>query len=401
MRKIKELQIITFIIMLFNAFFSLPLIIITTLRKKNSVFLIALFFSILGFYFVSSTGAYDIDRYFEAIENPNTYGKVFFNSSKGIIIFLMKLIIFLKLPSNCLSMFVGFIVYYLIFKTYIKVFDYHNISNRKFLFFFFITYISLPITYYLGVRTALGITIFTYSIFHENKYIRTFGIVFSVFFHTMMLLPMIIYFICYFYLKNKIKFSKLIFIISLVLGIILSPNLILEIIKKINAFGYIYIDQGYIIGNWGKNRLDTVDSLAYKVIQTLFYYMRMMIFILYNFSFYCKVTSYKYKKKKDFILENILFFLMCFCCLISNYYTLVTRYSVLTLYLLYFVLLKKNYYFNSNKIIKKLFYLVIMYFMIRYIDDLKSHRISFFLSYFNIFKISLFNMVWDIISNYF
>ena len=63
--KINKVNIVSFSMMFINVFLSLPILIISIYKKKESIFLISLFLAVLGFFFVPANESYDIARYYQ------------------------------------------------------------------------------------------------------------------------------------------------------------------------------------------------------------------------------------------------------------------------------------------------------------------------------------------------
>lgn len=394
--KIKKSNIFIFMVMIINTFFSLPLILYNVYRKKRMTFLVALFFGVLGFYFMPESDGFDIARYFRTVVDSE-YRTIFFRGQKDFFaLALVKLLVFFKLPSNYLPAIVGFIVYYFLFKTYRKVIDINNISKYKYFLFFCVTYVSIPLIAYTGIRSVTGLVIFVYSIFNEKKYVKILGSILVIFIHTSMIVPSVIYLFCLFIFNFEFKYYKQLTIAAMLLGIILTPEFLRNLAIEINKFNIIYISPNYFIGKWGNNYLESIGSFKAMMMNSFFIKFRLVLLLYYNLFIYKKIKQ----SENAYTLNNFLLFFSCFCIVIYRYFVFWERYSNIVILGAYFFSIKCKIISSRNLKEKVLLSLIVLYFFLSALYDIRKYYISFYLSYGNIFKISFFNVILNTINNY-
>lgn len=392
--KINKVNAVSFSTMFINAFLSLPILIINIYKKKESIFLISLFLAVLGFFFVPENEKYDIARYYQTFVDE-IYRKSFFENQGGVIAeYLVNILVYLKLPPNFLPFISAFGSYYFLLKTFELSIDKHTISNLNYLILFFISYISIPIIGYTGIRSLFAAAIFIFGVLKEkNKYMRLIYLIFSIFIHTSMLIPVTIFYFCILFLKKKIKYSRGLIFVSIFLGILLTPNNFIYLIDNINKLNIIYIYPNYILGKWGMGFMETKPTLISKLINYTLLYLRFVIVFYFNI-FMCEKN-----KKNNFAKENFILLFSCFCFILYRYFIFWERYTNILIFIMYFVSISKC--IKKQKIKYNLFGIIITtYFILNLIYDLKRYYICFYISYSNPFKISIFNMIIETLKNY-
>ena len=390
--KINKINILAFALMFINAFLSLPVLILNIYKKKESICLISLFLAILGFFFISSDNTYDIARYYLTFTDE-VYRKSFFEKQGGVIAeYLVNILLYLKLPPNLLPFISAFISYYFLLKTF-KI----SINERKkekiiYLFLFFLTYISIPIIGYTGIRFIPAISIFIFGVFCKKKYNKIFFPILSVFIHTSMLIPVLIFYFCEMFLRNNIKIFKVLIVFSLLMGILISPNTLVYFINKFNELNIIYVNPNYIVGYWGMEYIKSRNTLASKIVYYLLFMLEFLIIIFFNIFIYKKV------KKRN---KNLILFLSCFSLILYRYSTFWGRYTMILILLIFFITLEEFFKKQKNKY-NILMFLISFYFIINLLYDIKKYWLSLYISYYyKFFTVSFLNLILKILENYF
>ena len=387
-----KLNIIIISLMFGNIFLSLPVSLYSIYKKKESIFTISLFLAILGFYFIPETNDYDIARYFLIFEDE-ICRQEFFTSDGGIILkYVIKFLIYLKLPKNMLPFISAFVSYYFLLKVFEKSIDKKNVSNLTYFSLFIISYISIPIIGYTGMRFLPATAIFIFAIIVEkNKYIRLVYMIFSILIHTSILVPVLIFYFCKFFLKKRIRFNKILILTSIFLGAFLEPYKLLNLFNEINKFNIIYISPNYILGKWGMGFIESRITLISKLVNYILLYLRFIIIFLFNIFFYNN------KNNKNFIKKNFILLFSCFCFMLYRYFTFWERYTNILIFIIYFTIILKNIRSIKYNLFK---FMIIIYFFLNLIYDLRKYYICFYISYNNILKISIIDMLIEIIKNY-
>lgn len=393
--KINKVNIVSFSMMFINVFLSLPILIISIYKKKESIFLISLFLAVLGFFFVPANESYDIARYYQTFIDE-IYRKSFFESQGGIIAeYLVNILVYLKLPPNFLPFISAFVSYYFLLKTFELSVNKKKISNLNYTILFLLSYISIPIIGYTGIRSLSATAIFIFAVLKEkNKYMRLIYLIFSIFIHTSMLIPVTIFYFCVLFLKKRVKYSKSLTFIFIFLGILLTPNNFLYLIDNINKLNIIYIYPNYILGKWGMSFMEAKPTLISKLTNYTLLFLRFVIV------FYFNIFIYEKNKKNNFVKENFILLFSCFCFTLYRYFIFWERYTNILILMIYFISISKC--IKKLRIKYNLFGIVIIiYFTLNLIYDLKRYYMCFYVSYSNLFKISIFNMIIEILKNYF
>ena len=391
--RINKINILSFALMFVNVFLSLPILILNIYRKKESIFLISLFLATLGFFFIPADEKYDIARYYQTFIDE-TYRKSFFETQGGIIVeYLVNILVYLKLPPNFLPFISAFTSYYFLLNTFQKSINKNKISNLNYLILFFISYISIPIIGYTGIRSLPATALFIFAIMKEkNKYIKLVYLIFSIFIHTSMLIPVSIFYFCVLFFKKEIKYNKSLIFISVLIGILLTPNNILNIINNINELNIIYISPNYILGKWGMDYMKSRNTFISKTINYILLNLRLLIILYFNL--------FLYEKKKKQVNKNFILLFSCFCLVLYRYFIFWERYTNILILIMYFMSISNC--IKKLKIKYNLFgIIIVIYFILNLIYDLKRYYMCFYISYSNSFKISIFNIIIEILKNYF
>lgn len=395
--KINKINIFSFVLMLVNAFLALPILLLNIYKKKESLLLISLFLAMLGFFFVPATENYDIARYYQMFENEVLRKSAFNYQNDFYAEYLIKFLIYFNLPKNFLAFTSAFISYYFLLKCYVITLDKDkkNVTNFSYMFLFSFTYISIPIIGYTGIRFLPALAIFAFGVLSKKRWTQLLFPIIAILIHSSFVLCTFLFYFCIFFCRKKIKVYIFFIVFSFILGILLNEKVILEVIKEVNRLNIIYISpNNYILGEWGTKFIESRISTTSKIINYIFLGLRVFILIYLNISFY-KIKF----NKKNFILNNFILALSCFCLIFYRYFTIFERFSNVVIMVGYFIfiskyLIKKKYKYN---ILGSIFFI---YFFLNMLYDLRRYYLCFYLSYNNLFKISIFNILVKIIENY-
>lgn len=382
-------NILIFALMFFNIFLAFPIILKNIYQKKESVFLLALFFAIIGFYFRPQMEMYDIYRYYHMFDFPQEL-EIFLKFSKDKYVeHLINLIKEFNLPKYFLGFTSAFILYYFLFKSFFKNL---KIKDKKKYFLAFIVFLSsIPILAYTGIRFFPATAVFIYSIFlyfEKNKrYIIFMGL--ALFIHFSLIIPIFI-FVVYVLFVNKlsIKILKICAIVSFFIGILLNQNLIIEIVKILHKIlNREIVDIVYLTGQWGTGYLSSFNMIGFIVNFTIIN-LRKIILFLYIFIM---------DKKNE--MNKYILMIITFDFIIQQFFVPSERYFFIAYYMILILNAKKIEILKRNK--WGLFYRVILlYNFIVIFFDIKDHYLSLFVSYANIFKISILDIFILCIKNY-
>lgn len=390
--KLNKNNLITGILIFLNNFLGIPVILFNIYKKKESVFFIALFMGVLGYYFIPSNADYDIARYYSMFSDKTLRENTFIYQKDIYAEILINFLIKYNLSKNLLSFSSAFISYYFLIKSLFVVMKQKNIENKKYFMFFSLFFISIPIIEYTGIRFLPAVSIFIYSLilkYRKNKKTYIIFMISSIFFHSSMILLILLFLVNEIIgQKIDIKIYKLFFLISLFLGIILNANRLDNIIKLINKLGYIYLSPAYITGKWGAGYLKRL-----KILEGLYYYRQI---VLLNLKKIVIVAYFLLIKKDNKQIDKYICMLGIVCMSISLFQTPFERYFKVFFFLIII--------FNvSNKLLNKkykennIFYLIIFIYSILILAfDVRDYYYSLFISYSNIVKVSLINILYQV-----
>lgn len=293
--KINKINVIIFITMFVNVFLAFPLILISIFKKKESPFLIGLFFGVLGFYFVPSSERYDLYRYFAAFEAGRDNILTFLSYQNDLYARTLMIGAFnLGLPQNILPALSAFISYYFIFKSLKISLEYNKIEGKKRILSFLFCFLVIPFSDFTGIRYLPAISIFLYSIIlKEIKKSKKWIIYFFIapLIHSFIWINVMLFFLMF---KLKEKTLKWLFVISFILGIIFEYNIsiLYKIIKIINSFGLITIKEIYVNGIWGKDYFEGLNK-NWFIIEKSKILLEQLILYYYFIFFIIKKHSWK------------------------------------------------------------------------------------------------------------
>lgn len=393
--KISKINLLILFTMSINAFLSIPLIIVSILKKKESPFLIGLFFGVLGFYFQLNGGLGDIGRYYSMFDLPAKARMWTWNYHRDLYAkYMVEFLIKYDLPRYLLGSTSAFITYFFSFKSLKIILDSKKeYSNKERLGIYILFYSLIPIIGYTGIRFFPALSIILYSIvlkykFNNKKYIFFAGI--SCLVHTSMLLPMLILIlssnILYVKFFKNIKSIKILSLLLFILGyFFINSNLVYEVITLINNIGYIYISPMYISGKWGEEYKEQFVGLAKIVRVYIILNYQKIITLFYGMNIYNKTG-----------LSIIIIPLTFFYFITQNFRTISARYFYLLLIIYFIIVIEKR--LNLKKLKYKLFFFMIISYSSGILFlDLKNYISSFIVSYEAFYKISLLNIIKEIL----
>lgn len=375
---------IVFIIMFFNCVLSIPFICINIKKRKESVFLIALFFAILG-YWLRPYVENDLSRiyyFYESRKKLNISFSEIFIEKDFYLPLLMEIIKRINFPKYTLAFISAFITYYFTLKAFFKEMKEKKI--RKYYFLFFIIFItSIPITGYTGIRFYPALSLFVYGIYLYSKNEKKYMIFmcFSFFVHFSLIIPVFI-FVIYRFVGKKLSFSflKKLTIISFILGFVLNEEFLLRIVEILNVLvGKSMFEIQYISGEWG-NQFFTSVGLVQKIVILISVYMRKFILL-----FYMLIAD---KNKK---ITKFLFMMASVAFLLQNYKTSFERFFYIEYALILIFILKEKIYKSEKKLC--FFYLVVFLHNIYIlILNIRLYYPNYIYSYSNLLKLNILNI---------
>lgn len=392
--KIEKINILIFLSMCINAFLAIPFMAFSIKRKKESVILFGIFFAILGFFFEYTRGTTDLERYYTMIEAGKKSYEIFFPLNKDFYAkYLSLFLIENNLPKNFLGMSSAFLTYYYLFKTLKIMLIKYNIKYR--ILCYILLFIIIPINGYTGIRFYPAVSIFTYGYILQSDLNKKKGYIYmilSIFIHISILLPLILYIISKIiaFIKNK-SLLNYILIISLIIGIIGIEKLMRIFIYFLPEKFQIYI-LPYISseGFWGKEYGKQYNYIGRLVHVYFFPICKNIVSIIYGF------LEIKNKKEKNIFLCLMISF---YFCVMFDFLSFSSRYSILIVYIFYFKNLKIiDQLFNRYINLKKILILhITCYSLLFQMLTIKVGYIDYYISYIQqIYKISLITILMKI-----
>lgn len=374
--KINKLNTIIILVYFINIFLALPLIILSILKKKESIFVIGIFFMIIGFYFEFFDKRGDIGFYYSLFDKEYLIRKWELNYQKDYYAkYLIEMLIYFKLPKNLLGGLSAFLTYYYLFKSLFLVMG-NRYRGKLRLGIYLIYFMIIPIVGYTGIRYLPSVAMMCYAIIlkcklNSKKYLIY--VILSSCIHVSMVFPGIIL-IMIGKLRLNLKQIKLFLFILWIVGIVIDTKVILILIQKINSYKLIRISPIYITGEWGENYFSQFNVVG-KIIETLKLLFSKIIVILYCI-FGIKLNKF----------DIFLFPILGICLLFSRYQTIFSRYFLLILIISFLSILEK---YRGYKFIKSsVFVIMSIYITFEFLLELKSYWYDFYISYFYFYKIS-------------
>ena len=374
-----------FSLMFFNIFLSLPFILIKIFKRKESVFLIALFLGVLGFYYRPIGG--DLSRYYDAFNSIDSINLFFLNTRDLYAKFLVSFIYETGLSKYTLGLISAYITYYFSLKTFFIELKEKKIKRWYFLFFA-IFFLHIPITGYTGVRFYPAVSIFIYGVtlYFKKEKKGFIYLLLAIFVHFSMIIPVLLLFF-YMILKRhfSVNFFKKLALISLVLGLVLNENIISNITQILNQvfFGREFFSLEYIVGEWGVGYIQKFTTIGYIdfLIQLTLKKLTLVFYLL---------TLDEKDKRVKYILLLVILTLV-----LQNFKTPFERYFYIVFPLIIISNIKSHILKKQWKV--QGFYLIIFLHNIYVqIMIIKGYYLEYFYSYSNLLKLNLVNMIIDI-----
>lgn len=321
------------------------------------------FFPIFGLIFIVGLRAYNvgtdtINYYIFYWQNQSQYSL----SGEFLFPLIMDLLHWFNLEYNSFIFLISLSFYTTIYLSFKKISSYYQVN----IFFVFFVFFSLFIANSLSINIirqgiSLGFLLLAYScLLERNRKSKIISLLFISFsFHTTSIIPIILYFLCFYFKKIKLIYFYFIYIISSVLAFLnfsflnIAPFLIESIVddKRENYFSGETYD--YIIG--------------FK-----FQFFLLNTFFLFIFSYiYKKIKNQSWKNEylnilKYFILSSATFFMafqipfsdrfglfswitipICIAPLFSTSITNIKKTVQLPWILLFFVIYVAFYFYNK------------------------------------------------------
>ncbi len=313
MLKFKEKNKSILILLIFNNLLSLLLILKSIYKKKSVAFYLAIFFSIIAYYYTAFNEYSDVYRYIN-------YPEAVLRNSKDIYVkYILGYLIKNKYSINFLIMISAFLMYYYFFKSFEIAINKMEYSGKKYLYYYFLFYCILPSFGYTGIRFYPATAIFTYSIvlkiFYRDKRYYFFAFL-ATLVHIFYFLPFILL-----VLENIIKkilkyeiVEKFISILVVLSFFGVGEWLIKIIFIYINNLN-INISDAYFYGKWG------TEYYKYLNIGGKLVYIANRLFYTWWLYFYFKLKLNKNLK----IEQQILLYLSVICLLTASFRTIHER----------------------------------------------------------------------------
>lgn len=236
--RISKIHLLLFVVFIFYPLAALPLIFLEIYnRKYYSLYYLAVFMGLLGYLWVPSGDLYRYQLDFQYFKSLSFYAFANLPKLDLILPWILFLVGKLGLNFEFVRLFICVISYLLYFKIYVDIIHTNkNLSESRsvsffsfLMFFFFIGFAG----FLTGVRYTFAMAMCFYSVYlliYKNKNVGWLILVLSVVTHFSMLL---ILFITIFVKLFKPKFTRVNFIISILVGYVFSSYLINYIIEKL------------------------------------------------------------------------------------------------------------------------------------------------------------------------
>lgn len=382
--KIKKKEIFNYLALFINCFFFIPIMIENLKRRRILVLQIGLFFGGLGYFYRPYYEDLDIARYYKAFDDNNILNQLAEYQRDIYAIELIKIIKDFNLPKYLLGAISAFIVYYFFYKSLSEVLKKVEVGKGKYLKYSITLFLLIPIVGYTGIRFLPAAALACYGIIsYEILFRKKIGIIYLVlatFIHSSIWL-IIFCILIKEILKIKIKFLKLLSIISLIFMLIEKnkPLFIIKIIDYINSFNYINLGVStYITGKWGNNYVDYFFSGIEKYYR-VYLFWGIQILILLSIIYFSK-------NKIILILTNL-------CIIFFPFQILLERYFIITSILSFLFSIVEE----KRQGIQIYYKLISLYGLLIFLKDFYDMHMCFYISYIYIYKISFFQICFEIL----
>lgn len=342
-------NLIFFMSLCINNLLAVPILLYSLFKKKESIFLLALFLGMLGFYFQNTFEYMDLGFYYYLFEDEKLRN-IILDSRKDIYVdLLMNFLIKNKLSPYILPFSSAFLSYYFLLKSLCVLLKNRKIESKKYITFYLMYLMIIPILGYTGIRMIVGISLFVYSMvlkYELNKKYYIFFMLLSPLCHISIVLPIfLLLFNEYFFKKINNKILKIILFISLCCGLILD-KLIIVLYENINFFKFI--PQEYIFGEWGLNNLIRYNRMWQFII--IFIWGLQILILLY----------YLFLNNKNKINKYI-YILCVYEFLFIKFFDLFRRYFNISLFLIFLFSISNDLY-KKYKIKYNIFYFILLFY---------------------------------------
>lgn len=363
-----------------NNFLFFILILKRVLKKRNIAFNLAIFFSIIAYYYTAFNEYSDVYRYLY-------YPEAVLKKSKDLyVIIFLKYLFVNKYPINYLLVISAFIMYYFFFKSFETIIDKNKYSTKYYLLFYFIFYFMLPPFGYTGIRFYPATAIFTYSmilkITNKNKKFYFYSFLAGLI-HIFYIFPFILVILEKFS-KKIIKYQiieKLFFILLIISFCGIGEEIIKSIYMLLKSIN-INIPDAYLYGRWG---IEYYQNLNFggKVV-----YILTRIYISLWIYLYFKIKLSGVKKEN----QTIILYLGVICLLSSSFRTIHER-IFFSIYYPTFLILLSNQDRRNRKLKIILIVLSVFYGILQIAILLKSYLPEIVYLLKNFWKMSILDII--------
>lgn len=375
-----------------NALMGFPLILINALKKSKYLpIFIGIFAFTMGYFFIPSNETYDIYRHYWNFENLISEASFFSRYSEDyylryLILFLRKL----KLASGFLGGISCFLLYYFLTKSFMILKKFKKLNASNTILWLAVVILSVALISFSGLRyfTALSIYIFgVIEIIYERKKTGFLFLLLSPLIHFSMIVILCITLI-YFLIQKKmsVRSLKILVFICFVVGNLNLIEILKNLIEVVNSYGIVYFNsKSYIDGKWGANYGMDLNFIG-RLVTIIQFNLRKIIMLYYSFV-KIKVNSEKLKK--------LILILISYVFLLQKFVTPSGRVWA-GVFILIVLSLIRNIEIKKIKLKEKIvIFLILLNIIIIQFFDIKSHYLSYFISYGKIINLSLFNIIFQ------
>lgn len=395
--KLKKGSLETLLVFLLSPFLSIPLIILQLKRNdKIGTSLLSILVGLIAFLYIPAISN-DKARYFERYTNYQSFSFSQFSQFQiglqkpdfvfdFIIFFCSKLPIRLEFAFLILT----WLCVFLLFKIVNTIIEHLKITNYNYLHIALLVIFSFSLpSLFSGLRFTLGACFLVYGFFaliFERKKAKGLLFIFlatQTHFSLLFFVPAIFLFMLD--RTNRINY-RLLFLISFVFLMI--PSTIIS-----QVFSSVALSESldaktsvYVAGDdFVSQNFDTDDgSLIIYIFRTLWYYVVLLILLLNNKRLIFDAWS------KYFI--NFLYCLIFFVNFTYSFTTIFSRYTIVIR--LFFLLYIVYQYLNKKSIwSKKIFYLIMGFYLLAFLVDIYVLRINFSNSLFSKDSLTFFQIL--------
>lgn len=372
-----------------NALMGFPLILINALKKsKHLPIFIGIFAFTMGYFFIPSNETYDIYRHYWNFENLNSDLSIY--SQDYYLRYLVLSLRKLKLASGFLGGISCFLLYYFLTKSFMILKKFKKLDANNTILWLATVILSVALISFSGLRyfTALSIYIFgVIEIIYERKKTGFLFLLLSPLIHYSMIIILSITLI-YFLIQKKmsVRSLKILVFICFIVGSLNLIEILKNLIEVVNSYGIAYFNpKSYIDGKWGTN-YGMDQNFVGRLVTSVQFNLRKIIMLYYSFV-KIKVNSEKLKK--------LILILISYVFLLQKFATPSGR-AWAGVFILIVLSLIRNIEIKKIKLKEKIvIFLILLNIIIIQFFDIKSHYLSYFISYGKIINLSLFNIIFQ------